>query len=67
MTTIKTQCRYTEGESNVLILLVFSLYSLCDLKPHGKYQNPTITPSGRKVNGAERRRRRENTLLIVVT
>ena len=29
-------------------------YFYCDLKPHGKFQNPTITPSGRKVTGAER-------------
>jgi hypothetical protein len=28
------------------------------LKRHAKFQNPTITPSGRKVTGAERRRRR---------
>jgi hypothetical protein len=38
----------------------------CDLKPHAKFQNPTITPFGTKVTGAERRRRRK-TLLIVDT
>jgi hypothetical protein len=30
---------------------------LCDLKPHGKFRNPTITPSGRKVTAAERKRK----------
>ena len=24
-------------------------YFLCDLKPHAKFRNPTMTPSGRKV------------------
>jgi hypothetical protein len=27
----------------------------CDLKAHAKFQNPTITPSGRKVTQGERR------------
>ena len=31
-------------------------YFFCELKPHTKFQNPTITPSGRKVTGAERKR-----------
>jgi hypothetical protein len=27
----------------------------CDLKPHAKFPNPLITPSGRKLMAAERR------------
>ena len=43
-------------------------YFLCDLKPHAKFKNPTITPSGRKVSEAEREKEeREKTLLIVDT
>ena len=33
-------------------------YFFCDLKPHEKFQNPTITPSVKKVTQAERRRRK---------
>ena len=29
---------------------------MCDLKPNAKYQKPTITPYGRKVNVAERKK-----------
>jgi hypothetical protein len=29
----------------------------CELKPHAKFLNPTITPSGTKVTRAERRER----------
>ena len=29
------------------------IYFLCDLKPYATFQNPTITPSGRKVSEAE--------------
>ena len=32
---------------------------LCDLKPHSKFQKPTITPSGRKVSEAEERKSEE--------
>ena len=39
----------------------------CDLRPHAKFQNPTITPSGRKVMAGERKREREKTPLIVDT
>ena len=43
-------------------------YFFCDLKPHPKFQNPTITPSGRKVAQAEEEeRRREKTPLIMDT
>jgi hypothetical protein len=38
----------------------------CDLKPHTKYLNPMITPSGRKVTTVEREKRKK-TLLIVDT
>ena len=31
-------------------------YFFCDLKPHAKFQNPTIPHSGRKVTAAERKR-----------
>jgi hypothetical protein len=30
-------------------------YHICDLKPHKKFQNPMITPSGRKVTTGERK------------
>ena len=32
------------------------LIFFCDLKPHAKFQNPTITPSGRKVSVGEEER-----------
>ena len=35
-----------------------NLIFLCDLKPHAKFQNPTITPSGRKVTGSEKKERK---------
>ena len=36
-------------------------YFLCDLKPHAKFQNPTITPSWRKVSeGKEREEKKLN-------
>jgi hypothetical protein len=35
-------------------------YFWCDLKPHAKIQNPTITPSGRKVSEAERKKKEGN-------
>ena len=31
-------------------------YFFCDLKPHAKFQNPMINPSGRKVTQRERER-----------
>jgi hypothetical protein len=34
-------------------------YSFCDLKPHAKFQIPTLTPSGRKVMAAEEERKKE--------
>jgi hypothetical protein len=43
---------------------------LCDLKPHAKFQNTTITPSEIKGSEAERKkkreREREKTPLIVL-
>ena len=30
----------------------------CDWQPHAKFENPTITPSGRKVTAAERREKK---------
>ena len=32
-------------------------YFFCDLKPHAKFWNPTITPSGTKVTTLERKKR----------
>jgi hypothetical protein len=32
----------------------------CDLKPHAKFRNPTITPSGRKVTVGEEREKSKN-------
>ena len=33
-------------------------YFLCDLKPHAKFWNPTITPSGRGVCGKEKKNKK---------
>ena len=33
-------------------------FYFCELKPHAKFQNPAITPSGRKVTQAEERKRK---------
>ena len=33
-------------------------YFFCDLKPHAKFQDPTITPSWRKVSGGEEEERK---------
>ena len=41
-------------------------YFFGELKPHTKFKNPTITPSGRKVSVVEERKR-EKTPLIVDT
>jgi hypothetical protein len=32
----------------------------CNLKPHAKFQKPTVTPSGRKVTEAEERKRKKD-------
>jgi ribosomal protein L34 len=40
-------------------------YLIFDLKPHTKFRNPMITPSGRKVMAGEREKKK--TLLIVDT
>ena len=32
-------------------------YFFCELKPHAKFRNPTITPSGRKVTQGEREKK----------
>ena len=39
--------------------LSLQILLFCDLKPHAKFHNPTITPSGRKVTEAEEERERE--------
>ena len=53
------------------ILFNHKSYFLCDLKPHAKFWNPTITPSGRKVTNSERekerKKEREKKTLIVDT
>ena len=47
------------------------LLFLCELKPHAKFQEPMITPSGRKVNKAGRkvnkaeRKKKEKKILCV--
>jgi hypothetical protein len=33
---------------------------ICELKPLSKFQNPTITPSGRKVTGSARKRTKKH-------
>jgi hypothetical protein len=34
-------------------------YFFCDLKPHAKFWNHTITPSGRKICGGEKKKEKE--------
>ena len=34
-------------------------YFFCDLKPHAKFRNPTITPSGSKVTTSEREKEKK--------
>ena len=41
------------------ILFYPKFYFFCDLKPHAKFRNPTITTSGRKVTTAEREKRKK--------
>ena len=41
-------------------------YFCCDSKPHAKFQDPTITPSGRKVSEAERKKERERKNALIV-
>ena len=43
---------------------LFFCFVFCDWKPHNKFQNPTITPSGRKVTQAERREREKTPLIL---
>jgi hypothetical protein len=38
----------------------------CDSKPHAKCQNHMITPSGRKVSEAERRKRKRRKKTLIV-
>jgi hypothetical protein len=42
-----------------LIFFLPQILFFCDLKPNAKFQNLKITPSGRKVTLAERRRKKE--------
>jgi hypothetical protein len=37
-------------------------YFFCDLKLHAKFHNNSTTPSGRKVCGTERKRKKKNKL-----
>ena len=43
-----------------------NLIFFCDLKPHAKFQNPTITPSGREVSEAERKKKKEKKTPLIV-
>ena len=45
------------GATKFLFFLTPILF-FCDLKLHAKLQNPTITPSGRKVNVGQRRKQK---------
>ena len=50
----------TQKELEVLQLPKFvspQILIFCDLEPNAKFQNPTITPSGRKVMQAERKKK----------
>ena len=46
-----------QGGRGVRQFFLSPQFLLCDLRPHSKFHNPTITPSGRKVTQAERRRK----------
>ena len=41
-------------------------YFFCELKPHAKFWNPTITPSGRKVTRRREREREEKITPLIV-
>jgi hypothetical protein len=41
------------------ILLHPNSYFFCDSRPHIKFQNPTLTPSGRKISRQKERREKE--------
>jgi hypothetical protein len=45
------------GAAGSPIFFLPQILFLCDLKPHAKFQNPTITPSGRKVTRKKERKR----------
>jgi hypothetical protein len=49
----------TPGQVVLQILCTSNLIFWCELKPHAKFRNPTITPSGRKVTQAEERKKKE--------
>ena len=65
----KTHLNIARGKGGPTNFVSHHFYFFCDLKPHTKFQNHTITSSGRKVTRAERERKRkeEKTPLIVVT
>jgi hypothetical protein len=48
-------------------LFYLNSYFLFDLKPHAKFQNPTIIPSERKLSEAERKKKEKEKTLIVDT
>ena len=49
----------TSGNCSVHVPQFFlspQILFFCDLKPHAKFRNPTITPSWRKVSGGEEKK-----------
>ena len=50
---VKTDTKFLQTTTFLNPKYVF----LGDLKPHAKFQNPMITPSGRKVSEAEERKK----------
>ena len=43
------------GTGGVSQICFTPILFFCDLKPHAKFQNHTVTPSGRKVTRSEKR------------
>ena len=53
------------GENKLTPCFIPNLFFWGDFKPHAKFLNPTITPSGRKVTTSERDKRRKFPLTMM--
>ena len=58
----RKQGREREKEKLMPTIVYHKSYFFCEVKPHAKFQNPTITPSGRKVTSGEEREREKNAI-----
>ena len=52
---LNSHLSYEGGPDEYVVKILF----FCDFNPHVKFQNSTITPSGRKVSEAERKKKKE--------